>query len=126
MRWSLSNGGIEGDPYLFLERELHPSKVTVYYFPLHGVYLPSSETGYDNVDFDTFILSSLEARSFAALSLNRLGLWSPILNTEEGARLLDSDMGADLQIAVDEVEIDQIPALVRGRCDLLHINWLVL
>ena len=112
---SQSSNSMEGDPYAFIKRELHPSKVTVSYFPLHGVFLPPISKQQQQQHLDTFILSSADARSFAALSLNRLGLWSPVLNTEEGTRLLDSDTGRDLQVAIEEVEVQQISASVRGQ-----------
>ena len=96
------------EPYGFLIKDLHPAKATVNYFPIHSVRLNENLA----------ILSSVDSRCFFSITLNRLGAWSPILNSPEGARNVlqyeDEDF-SDLQVTVEEVEIGQIPQVLRSQ-----------
>jgi hypothetical protein len=92
-----------------LTRELRPARVTVSYFPLHG------GTPTD----DVFILSSAVSRCFSSVTLSKLGLWSPALNTFEGAQRRlhgrEDDFGGEALLAVEDVDVTQMPPLLRSQ-----------
>ena len=108
MEAAASNEGVDmEEPYHFLVKDLKPSKAIVNYFPMHAVQISN----------DVNILSSVDARCFFSLTLNRLGAWAPVLNTSEGARkvLQHDENFNDMQIVIEEVEIEQIPQVLRTQ-----------
>lgn len=110
MEAAAPNEGVEmEEPYRFLLKDLHPAKATCSYFPMHSVRLSE----------DLAILSSVDARCFFSITLNRLGAWSPVLNSPEGARKVlqynDDENFSDVLVTVEEAEIGQIPQVLRSQ-----------